>query len=247
MKHILLILITLLLALNVSAQAPQGVNYQAVVRDAAGSTVNNKAVKLRMRILQGSATGTVVYSETFSPTTSALGLVNVVIGQGTPLTGSFSGINWSTGVYFLEMGVDITGGSNFTVLGTQQFVSVPYALYAAQSGSGPAGKNTLVKTTAEAAGSSTTCPRGGVKLEYGLDANGNGVLEVSEINATLTQYVCNGLNGNYGPQGIAGKNSLVKTTLESAGPNCMHGGMKVEYGLDNDKNGVLDAVEVNAT
>ena len=128
------------------------------------------------------------------------------------------------------------------------------------------GKNTLAKTTTETAG--INCATGGVKVEYGLDANSNNVLDVSEINATLTKYICNGtagatgaqgptgLTGATGPQGIqgvagtvgaAGKNTLAKTTTETAGANCATGGVKVEYGLDANSNNVLDATEINAT
>ena len=88
---------SLFLALNSFSQVPQGVNYQAVIRNTNGTTVNNTNVGIRMSILQGSPAGTVVYSETFSETTSNIGLVNFVIGQGTPLSGTFSGINWATG------------------------------------------------------------------------------------------------------------------------------------------------------
>jgi hypothetical protein len=140
---------------------------------------------------------------------------------------------------------------------------------------GADGKNTLAKTTTEAAGSN--CTTGGVKVEYGLDANNNGTLDVSEVNATLTKYVCNGsvgatgaqgpigLTGPTGAQGIQGatgaagtigtngtngadgKNTLAKTTTEAAGANCTTGGVKVEYGLDANNNGTLDVSEVNAT
>ncbi len=134
------------------------------------------------------------------------------------------------------------------------------------------GKNTLAKTTTESAG--TNCTTGGVKIEYGLDANNNGTLDVSEINATLTKYVCNGAvgatgatgatgaqgiqgiqgvagangsNGTNGTNGVDGKNTLAKTTTEAAGSNCTTGGVKIEYGLDANNNGTLDVSEINAT
>jgi hypothetical protein len=131
---------SIFLALNAVAQVPQGINYQAVIRNTNGTTVNNSNVGIRMNILQGSAVGSVVYSETFAETTSNIGLVNFVIGQGTPLSGTFSGINWGAGPYFLEVAADATGGTNYTVIGTQQMMSVPYALYAENSGTpGPQG------------------------------------------------------------------------------------------------------------
>ncbi len=132
-------------------QAPQGINYQAVVRNANGTTVNNTAVGIQLRILQGSTTGIALYVEKFTPTTTNIGLVNFVIGQGTVIAGAFNTIDWGNGPYFIETGVDISGGTNYTVIGTQQFMSVPYALYAENSGTpgpqgstgpqGPAGTN----------------------------------------------------------------------------------------------------------
>ncbi len=105
---------------------------------------------------------------------------------------------------------------------------------------------------------------GGMKVEYGLDGNNNATLETYEINATLTQYLCNGAQGLVGPQGSQGatgpqgpaglngqdgsngQTSLVKSSVEPAGVNCTTGGVKLEYGLDANKNGVLDAGEVNS-
>ena len=122
---------------------------------------------------------------------------------------------------------------------------------------GTNGKNTLAKTTTEIVG--VNCTTGGIKIEYGLDANNNGTLDLSEINATLTKYVCNGavgaqgVQGTVGAQGIQGvagtngRNTLVKTTTESAGVNCTTGGIKIEYGLDANNNNVLDVSEINAT
>jgi hypothetical protein len=110
---------------------------------------------------------------------------------------------------------------------------------------GSAGKNTLAKTTTQTAGAN--CATGGVKVEYGLDANSNNVLDATEINATLTKYICNGTAGATGATGAAGKNTLAKTTTQTAGANCATGGVKVEYGLDVNSNNVLDATEINAT
>jgi len=134
---------------------------------------------------------------------------------------------------------------------------------------GANGQNALIKTTTELAGAN--CATGGVKLESGLDANANGTLDAGEINSALTRYVCNGIvgatgtqgsTGAAGPQGTTGaqgsagtngtngtngQNSLVKTTTETAGANCTTGGVKLEYGLDANVNGTLDAGEINAS
>ena len=120
----------------VSAQAPEKMSYQAVVRNATGQLVQNQNVGIKASVLQNSATGTVVYSERLTGTTNANGLVNLAIGSGTVLSGTFPTIDWSTGNYYLKTETDPTGGTNYTIAGTSQLLSVPYAMYAKTSGSG---------------------------------------------------------------------------------------------------------------
>jgi uncharacterized protein (TIGR02145 family) len=112
------------------AQAPDLISYQAVVRDATNELVKNETIALRMSILQGSASGTEVFTETHSVSSNDNGLVSLQIGGGTPETGSISAINWSVGPYFIKMEADIDGGTNYTISGTSQLLSVPYALHA---------------------------------------------------------------------------------------------------------------------
>lgn len=112
------------------AQAPQGIPYQAIVRDANGNLRNNQAVSLRIKIRDASAVGTILYTETHAVVTTAIGLITVNIGSGTPVTGTFASINWATNAKFMQVEMDVTGGSSFTDMGTQQMMSVPYALYA---------------------------------------------------------------------------------------------------------------------
>lgn len=141
MKRLLSFTIALLIAGCVFAQAPQKMSYQCVVRNSAGNLVTNQSVGLKISIRQGSASGTVIFSETYSPApqTNANGLVMVEIGSGTASTGSFNGIDWSTGPYFLETQTDPTGGNNYSISGTSQLLSVPYALYAKSAGNGFSG------------------------------------------------------------------------------------------------------------
>ena len=325
------------------AGAPNGINYQAVIRKSDGTLVTNTPIAVRASIRQTTAAGTVIFSERHNVTTDQWGLVNFVIGTGTFLSGSpFANINWGNGPYFLDLGVAFSGLPNpaiYMPYGTQQMMSVPFALYAKSSGNllnqwsygvgaplnnsgnmgdyyldtatgnvynkingttwvlisnimgpvgptGPAGVagpqgiagpqgvagtngingvngtngtnglNSVTLTTVEPAG--VNCATGGVKLEFGPDVNGNGLLDAAEIVPALTQYVCNGASGAVGavgPQGIQGVagtngtnglNALVKTTVEPAGANCVAGGTKVETGLDANNNGVLDLAEINA-
>lgn len=128
-----LVLAFSLMATAAMAQVAQKINYQAVIRNAAGVPVINQNVSLRFSVLTGSASGTTVYSETQSATTNAFGLANVQIGGGTPVSGTFSGIGWGAASKFLKVEADITGGTTYTNLATVEMVSVPYALNAQTS------------------------------------------------------------------------------------------------------------------
>jgi uncharacterized protein (TIGR02145 family) len=113
----------------VNAQAPQATSYQAVIRNSSGNVLSNQLVKVRFSIRDSAANGTVVYQETQNPTTNAQGLINLFAGKGTAVTGTFAGINWGSKSKFLQTEIDITGGNNYTDMGTTQLMSVPYALY----------------------------------------------------------------------------------------------------------------------
>jgi len=134
MKKIYTILASLLLTLSMYAQSPEAINYQAVVRDGSGNIIANQSIGVQISILQTTATGTVIFSETFTKTSNGFGLINLAIGTGTATTGTFAGIDWSTGPYFVKTAVDVTGGSSYVDMGTSQLLSVPYALYAKNSG-----------------------------------------------------------------------------------------------------------------
>ncbi len=135
MKQLLKLTLALLLTVNfglltVKAQAPQKMSYQAVVRNASNQLITNQSVGMQISILQTSATGTSVYVETQTPTTNANGLVSIEIGTGTVVSGDFTTIDWANGPYFIKTETDINGGSNYTITGTSQLLSVPYALHA---------------------------------------------------------------------------------------------------------------------
>jgi hypothetical protein len=132
MKKIFYFLFSLASA-AVFAQAPQGIPYQAIARNASGVAIANTAVKVRFSIRDSIATGAIKYQETHNPTTSALGLFSVNVGMGTVVSGTFSGINWGKNAKFLQVELDPAGGETYTDLGTTQMMSVPYALYAGQA------------------------------------------------------------------------------------------------------------------
>ncbi|MCF8304240.1 MAG: hypothetical protein K9I94_13270 [Bacteroidales bacterium] len=131
MKRTLLILVTIVVGtLAAYAQTPDAFNYQAAIRDSEGEPLTNQSVGIKLNILEGSPAGAVVFSETHTTTTNEYGLVNVKIGMGTNVQGSIDGIAWSSNEYYLEVQIDKDGGTDYQIMGTSQFVSVPYALRA---------------------------------------------------------------------------------------------------------------------
>ncbi|MEG0925513.1 beta strand repeat-containing protein [Chryseobacterium sp.] len=117
------------------SQAPEKMSYQAVVRNGSGQILSNQAIAIRLSILQGSAAGPSVYSERLTGNTNVNGLVTLEIGTGTVLSGTFSTIDWPSGNYYLKTETDPSGGTTYTITGTSQLLSVPYAMYAKSAGS----------------------------------------------------------------------------------------------------------------
>lgn len=122
MKKLLFLLICLAIYLNIVAQSPGSFNYQAVIRNASGNVLANEQVVIKLNILQGSASGSVVFSETWDIQTNNLGLVNLEVGSINSV--EFAAVDWSAGPFFIATAV------NDELLGTSQMLSVPYALYA---------------------------------------------------------------------------------------------------------------------
>lgn len=164
MKKIITFLATVLLCAGVYAQAPQKMSYQAVIRNSSNALVTNAAVGMRLSVLQGSAAGTAVYVETQQPATNANGLVSLEIGSGTVVSGTFASINWGNGPFFIKTETDPAGGTNYTITGTSQLLSVPYAQY-----------------SSTAAGLATTATVSPNQITSGGAANGN-VLQYNGTN-----------------------------------------------------------------
>lgn len=133
MKKIATILLTLLITTSVFAQVPQKMSYQAVIRNASNTLVTNTQVGMKIGILQGSASGTIVYTETKTPITNANGLVSIEIGGGA----GFNNIDWANGPFYIKTETDPTGGTNYSISGSSQLVSVPYALHAKSANPAP--------------------------------------------------------------------------------------------------------------
>lgn len=162
------------------AQAPQKMSYQAVVRNGSNALVSNSPVGVKISVLQGSATGTAAYVETQNVTTNANGLATFQIGNGTVVSGTMAGIDWANGPYFIKTETDPTGGTNYTIAGTSELLSVPYALYSANGTPGPVG---------------ATGPQGPAGADGAVGPQGPAGLD--------------GATGPMGPQGPAGLDGAV--------------------------------------
>ena len=138
MKKLLTILL-LILSLTIMAQVPQGVGYQGVATDANGIELVNQSISIRASVLSDSTTGTIQWQEIHATSTDTFGLFTLTIGKGTSTSNgsqnNFSEISWGTNKHFLKIEMDVTGGTNYSFMGTNQMMSVPYALYSEKSGS----------------------------------------------------------------------------------------------------------------
>ena len=134
-KHIsIFVALMLVSSAYLYGQSPQSFKYQTKAKDGSGNNIVNKSVSFRMSIVQGTMSGPVVYKETDTATTNPFGLATLDIGKGTVILGSMSAINWSNGPYFIKIEFDPNGGSNFTLMGISQMLSVPYAMYSQSAG-----------------------------------------------------------------------------------------------------------------
>jgi hypothetical protein len=203
----LFLALSILMALGLTAQVPQQVNYQAVARNAAGTVIANQAVSVRFTIHDATLGGTTVYQETHTGlTTNQFGLFTTAIGTGTPVgTSTFAGINWGTNAKYLEVELDPAGGTNYMNMGTTQLNAVPYALYAATSGSG-------------AGATGATGPAGANGTNGATGANG--LTGPTGANGTNGSNGSNGAVGSTGPTGPTGTNGIAGAT----GPSGSGGG-----------------------
>jgi hypothetical protein len=132
-KFLVFFLFSFFYALNSNAQVVSGMNYQAVIRNSSNALIASTVVGVKISILQGSATGTVVFSERHTPTTNTNGLATFVIGEGTPITSNFFNIIWTAGLHFIKIETDPTGGTNYTITNTSQLNTVPYSQFSENS------------------------------------------------------------------------------------------------------------------
>lgn len=202
----------------INGQVPDKLSYQALIRDADGSLIANSEIAFKVRILEKSINGTITYEELHNANTNQNGLVTLQIGTGTSLQSDFSEIDWSNGPYFMETQLDLTGGSNFTLSGVTELLSVPYALYAKTAGSIKAmdgayvlkSKIILLQSSRSIAesdiGNTIECTGTGT-LTIASDFNtmniGDFINLEAHNGATLTIHAAEGVNLNYTAGGKA--------------------------------------------
>jgi hypothetical protein len=165
------------------AQAPQKFAYQGAARNASGNPIVNQLISIRASVIDGSPTGTIQYSETHNVNTNAMGLFNVEIGGGSILSGSFPAITWGGGTKYMKVEFDPTGGSSYTLVGTTQILSVPYALYAASSGNSSSLPTGTTGQTLRHDGSNwvanSNLTNNGSQVGIGTSPNSSAVLDVA--------------------------------------------------------------------
>ncbi len=191
MKKLFTLIALFAINFTLFSQAPQQLSYQAVIRNSSGGLVTSHAVGMKISILQGTSTGTAVYVETHTTTTNANGLATIEIGGGSVVSGTFAGINWGSGTYFIKTETDPAGGSTYTIKGTSQILSVPYALYSNSAANG---------FTLPYSGSGTTS--GGTDLFY-LKNLGSG--RAMQVEAGTNTAIWGRSAGGYA--GIDGRNT----------------------------------------
>jgi hypothetical protein len=199
----------LLFTLGVNAQTPPNAfNYSAVARNAAGQPIATTTIGIQITILKTSPTGASQYSENHFVNTDAFGLFNLVIGAGAVQSGSMTTIDWSNDNYYLKVGMDAAGGTNFLVMGTTQLLSVPYAMYAKSAGSVSGGAGVTI-TSVSTAGD-TLYLSNGQTFVAGGNTGGTGNL----VLPTITTNAVSGITSNSATFGGAINNANGNQIME---------------------------------
>ncbi len=225
LKRILLIVfISSTFTFNVWSQAPFKMSFQAVIRNSSNVLIKNTNVAMLTSIIQGSPSGTVVFAETHTPTTNENGLVTIFIGGGFATgTTYFKDIDWANGPYYIKTETDPLGGTNYTIVGTSELLSVPYALYAGNGTAGPAGP-TGPQGPPGLAGADglqgPTGPTGPTGLDGASGLQGlpgvSGAAGATGATGPTGSTGASGANGATGPAGLNGNTVLNGTTIPGA-------------------------------
>ena len=220
----------LLFTLFVNAQIPPNAfNYSAVARNAAGQPIATTTIGIQITILQTSPLGVAQYSENHFVNTDAFGLFNLVIGAGAVQSGSMATIDWSNDNYYLKVGMDASGRTNFLTMGTTQLLSVPYAMYAKSAGSVSGGTGITI-TSVSSAGDTLYLSNGQIFVA-GSNTGGTGAL----VLPTITTNAVTGITSNSATFGGAISNANGNQLMErgivySTSPNPTLGSNKIVIG-----------------
>ncbi|MRG44260.1 OmpA family protein [Chitinophaga sp. SYP-B3965] len=205
----------------------QGINYQAIARNSKGSLLSSQTVNVRFSILSGSPNGAAVYTEKHTTTTTSLGLFTLSIGKGTPEQGTFAAIPWSDGNHYLKVDIDAQNNGNFVSIGTSPFLSVPYALYAANNAVGPKGDVGAAGPQGIQGPVGSTGPQGLVGLQGVPGPQG-----------------LQGIQGGTGPQGLVGPQGLQGTQGPQGDPGIQGPSWQIQSAAYN-ANGTLSITTNN--
>jgi hypothetical protein len=180
MKKLFFVMVVAIITATMLAQSPQKLSYQAIVRNSTNQLLPNTQIGMRISIVQGTTTGTTVYSETQTPTTNINGLASIEFGGGA----GFDTINWESGPFYIKTETDITGATDYTITGTTQLLSTPYALYASKAGNGIS--TTLVSTLNASNITTTSASCGGTIFISTSDVTDYGVCWATTQTPTIT-------------------------------------------------------------
>ena len=187
MKIIYTLFVALIITGSLMAQAPQSFKYQAVARNASGEVIANQQVSFQISILQGNESGTAVYTETHADSTNQFGLVTLEIGTGTT-TNDFTAIDWGNDTYFIQIEMDASGGTSYTLMGTSQLLSVPYAIYADSAGNTFSGNYIDLANIPDLSGYLSVEVDGDITNELQLISFSNDTLYLSNANYVTLPY-----------------------------------------------------------
>lgn len=232
MKHALLFITFVFSVISAMAQSPQAFNYQASVRDNQGELLSNTNIGVRITLRSGSTNGASVYSERHTATTDNTGVFAIQIGNGSMLSGSFSGINWGNNNHFVQVEIDVNGGTSYSSLGTFQLLSVPYALYGEDADADPTNEQieniTLNGTTLSISEGSNT-------QSVSLASLAGGGTSIWSLDESTAYYM-----GSASLRGINGNNNVNLSFLENY-PN--NGWFGVQNASGEDKVRIFTAPE----
>jgi hypothetical protein len=133
-KKLSAFMMALVISGSLFAQVPQKFNYQGIARDTKGNPMAQQRMTLKLTVLPAADATTGEYEEIQTVTTNEFGLYTLQIGNGTPLNGEMKAVKWETGNKYIKVAIDPKGGNDFVDAGTNQLLSVPYAIYADKAG-----------------------------------------------------------------------------------------------------------------